>query len=75
MKKIKQIRFQKWKIVKMSGAYYINTFVEKSPIILIQDTKFFKIKKDKLRKMGMRFPNSAANDSQGCVKKDASHIS
>jgi hypothetical protein len=55
MKKIKQLNFQKWKIVKMSGAYYINTFVEKSPIILIQDTKFFKIKKDKLRRLGMRF--------------------
>lgn len=72
MKKIKQINFQKWKIVKMSGAYYINIFVEKSPIILIQGTKFFKIKKDKLRKMGMRFPNSAANNRPGCVKIDAS---
>jgi hypothetical protein len=55
MKKIKQIRFQKWKIVKMSGAYYINTFVEKSIIIVIDGTKFFKIKKDKLRRLGMRF--------------------
>lgn len=74
MKKIKQLNFQKWKIVKMSGAYYINTFVEKSPIILIQGSKFYKIKKDKLRKMGMRFPNSAANNRNGCVKNDASLI-
>ncbi len=57
MKKVVRLNFRKWKVVKMSGAYYINSFVEKSLIIKIEGERYYKIKKGKLRNMGMKFPS------------------
>ena len=56
MKKVVRLNFRKWKVVKISGAYYINSFVEKSNIIIIDGERYYKIKKGKLRNMGMKFP-------------------
>lgn len=57
MKKVVRLNFKKWKIVKISGAYYINSFVEKSVIVRIDGERYYKIKKGKLRNMGMKFPS------------------
>ena len=44
MKKVVRLNFRKWKIVKISGAYYINSFVEKSKIVRIDGERYYKIK-------------------------------
>ena len=55
MKTIKKIQFRRLQIIKLSGAYYVNTFVEKSVFITLGGVKFFKVKKSKLRQMGVIF--------------------
>ena len=57
MKKVVRLNFRKRKIVKISGAYYINSFVEKSSIVRIDGERYYKIKKSKLRNLGMKFPS------------------
>lgn len=61
MKKVVRLNFKKWKVVKISGAYYINSFVEKSRIVRIDGERYYKIKKGKLRNMGMKFPSLKKN--------------
>ena len=61
MKKVVRLNFKKWKIVKISGAYYINSFVEKSSIVRIDGESYYKIKKGKLKNMGMKFPSLKKN--------------
>lgn len=61
MKKVVRLNFRKWKVVKISGAYYINSFVEKSSIVRIDGERYYKIKKGKLRNMGMKFPSLKKN--------------
>lgn len=61
MKKVVRLNFKKWKIVKISGAYYINSFVEKSSIVRIDGERYYKIKKSKLRNMGVKFPSLKKN--------------
>jgi hypothetical protein len=61
MKKVVRLNFKKWKIVKISGAYYINSFVEKSGIVRIDGERYYKIKKEKLRNLGMKFPSVKKN--------------
>jgi hypothetical protein len=61
MKKVVRLNFRKWKIVKISGAYYINSFVEKSNIVKIDGERYYKIKKSKLRNLGMKFPSLKKN--------------
>jgi len=61
MKKVVRLNFKKWKVVKISGAYYINSFVEKSSIVRIDGERYYKIKKGKLRNMGMKFPSLKKN--------------
>lgn len=61
MKKVVRLNFRKWKIVKISGAYYINSFVEKSSIVRIDGERYYKIKKGKLRNLGMKFPSLKKN--------------
>ena len=61
MKKVVRLNFRKWKIVKISGAYYINSFVEKSSIVRIDGERYYKIKKGKLKNMGMKFPSLKKN--------------
>ena len=65
MKKVVRLNFKKWKIVKISGAYYINSFVEKSSIVRIDGERYYKIKKSKLRNMGMKFPSLKKNVLEG----------
>jgi hypothetical protein len=55
MKKIHQFSFRKWSIVKLSGAYYVNFFVEKSVFIVIDGVRHYKVKKAVLRRLGVRF--------------------
>jgi hypothetical protein len=55
MKTIKKIQFRRLQIIKLSGAYYVNTFVEKSVFITLEGVKFFKVKKSKLRQLGVIF--------------------
>ena len=64
MKKVIRLNFRKWKIVKISGAYYINSFVEKSSIVRIDGERYYKIKKSKLRNLGMKFPSLKKNVSE-----------
>ncbi len=54
MKKMVRLNFGKSKVVKFSGAYYVNFYVEKSLFVLIDGEKYYKIKKGKLRSMGMK---------------------
>ena len=61
MKKVVRLNFKKWKIVKISGAYYINSFVEKSSIVRIDGERYYKIKKSKLRNLGMKFTSVKKN--------------
>ena len=61
MKKVVRLNFRKWKVVKISGAYYINSFVEKSNIVKIDGERYYKIKKSKLRNLGMKFPSLKKN--------------
>lgn len=54
MKKMVRLNFGKSKVVKFSGAYYVNFYVEKSLFVLIDEEKYYKIKKGKLRSLGMK---------------------
>ena len=54
MKKMIRIPFGKRKVIKLSGTHYINSFVEKSIFVIIDGEKYYKIKKGKLRSMGMK---------------------
>jgi len=54
MKKIKNLCFRNFKVVKVSGTYYIN-LSSNAMSILISGEKFYRIKKCELRKMGMKF--------------------
>jgi len=69
MKKVVRLNFRKWKIVKISGAYYINSFVEKSNIVRIDGERYYKIKKSKLRNLGMKFPSLKKN-----ILEEGEHI-
>ena len=69
MKKVVRLNFRKWKIVKISGAYYINSFVEKSSIVRIDGESYYKIKKSKLRNLGMKFPSLKKN-----VLEEGEHV-
>ena len=44
MKKMVKLNFGKWKVVKFSGSYYVNFFVEKDLFVVIDGEKYFKIK-------------------------------
>jgi hypothetical protein len=55
MKTITKTKFQKWTVIQLSGALYVNFFVEKSIYIVLDGVRFYKIKKAVLRRMGMRF--------------------
>ena len=67
MKTIKKTQFRRLQIIKLSGAYYVNSFVEKSIFITAEGVKFYKISKAKLRNMGVIFAEDRPNSS-----KDAS---
>lgn len=54
MKKIKNLCFRNFKVVKVSGTYYIN-LSSNTMSILISGEKFYRIQKCDLRKMGMKF--------------------
>lgn len=54
MKRMTRIPFGKRKVIKLSGAHYINSFVEGSIFIIVDGEKYYKIKKGKLRIMGMK---------------------
>jgi hypothetical protein len=64
MKKIKKTQFRRLQIIKLSGAYYVNSFVEKSIFITVEGVKFFKVSKSKLRAMGVIFAEDRAAPSQ-----------
>lgn len=53
MKKIVKLNFKKWKVVKFSGNYYVNFAIEGSLFVVIGGVKYYKIKKGKLRSLGM----------------------
>ena len=55
MKKIKQIQFKKYKILKISGRYFINMSNE-NVFVVIDGIKYYNIKRKDLRFMGMKFP-------------------
>lgn len=55
MKRLIRIPFGKRKVIVLSGTYYIDSFVERSIFILVDGEKYFKIKKGKLKKMGMKY--------------------
>ncbi len=61
MKRMTRIPFGKRKVIKLSGAHYINSFVEGSIFILVDGEKYYKIKKGKLKKMGMKYSKSHKN--------------
>jgi len=55
MKKFKLIHFNKHKIIKLSNKYYINIPNTSQPVVL-NSIKYYPIKKDGLRQLGMKFP-------------------
>ena len=55
MKKIKRIQFKKYKILKISGRYFINMSNE-NVFVVIDGIKYYNIKRKDLRFMGMKFP-------------------
>ena len=55
MKKIKQIQFKKYKILKVSGRYFINV-ANGNDFIVFNGIKYYNIKRKDLRFMGMKFP-------------------
>jgi hypothetical protein len=63
MKKIKKFRFRRLEIIKLSGAHYVNSFMEKSIYIIVDGVKYFKVSKTKLRAMGVIFAEDRATPS------------
>ena len=60
MKTIKKTQFRRLQIIKLSGAYYVNSFVEKSIFMTVEGVKYYKISKAKLRNMGVIFAEDRA---------------
>ena len=69
MKTIKKTQFRRLQIIKLSGAYYVNSFVEKSIFITAEGVKFYKISKAKLRNMGVIFAEDRAAPSEDAAKQ------
>ena len=57
MKKICRLNFKSYHLVKFSGKYYINLSNTNNYIIL-NNIKYYNIKKKELRLMGMKFPKN-----------------
>jgi hypothetical protein len=75
MKKMVKLNFGKWKVVKFSGSYYVNFFVEKDLFVVIDGEKFFKIKKGKLRSLGMKYFEKKKEESYEGVESSPELIS
>jgi hypothetical protein len=64
MNKIVKLKFKNWQVVKFSGSYYVNFAIEDSLFVVIKGVKYYKIKKEKLRSLGMkRFEEKKEEDT------------
>ena len=63
MKGIKQITLRKYKIVKISGKYYIN-LTNCNQFIIVNGEKYYEIKKPRLKKLGMKIEKKSTKVKQ-----------